>query len=277
MDKMVKVGPGRISNIKSGTKSLSQVFARILKDKKIMDLDRRAKYLIIKLSDNLNLMIHLRMSGQLIYIEKRKLKNSMKLSMAKSAIKQTLPVKHTHVEFVLQNGDRLFYNDPRQFGHIRLVNSAELAEVLNEHNFGPEPLTLEFTEFNNIVQRHSGKRAKDFLLNQEVIAGIGNIYADEALFISKISPLKKVGLLKEAQRRLLLLSIKKILNDAIKSGGSSVENFLMSNGSSGSYSNKHLVYAKAGQPCPSCGKLLKSQKIGSRTATFCTNCQRYRK
>lgn len=277
MDKMVKVGPGRISSKKTGTKSLSQIFAWSLKDKRIVGLDRRAKYLIIKLSNDLNLMIHLRMSGQLIFIEKEQLKNPLALSLAKTAIKQTLPSKHTHVEFVFAGGDRLFYNDTRQFGHARLVNTAEMERVIAEHKLGPEPLDLKLEDFEKIIQRHSNKRAKDFLLNQEVIAGIGNIYADESLFMSKIHPLTKVGSLKKEQQKLLFASIQKVLNKAIKMGGSSIEYFLMTNGSSGKFANEHLVYGKEGEPCPNCGRPLKSQKIGSRTSVFCPHCQKYRK
>ncbi|MDB4939622.1 MAG: formamidopyrimidine-DNA glycosylase [Candidatus Doudnabacteria bacterium] len=274
MDKMIKVGPAKISNLKIGSKKSSRNFAALLKNKRVLGLDRRAKYLIIRLSGGGNLMIHLRMSGQLIFLPKKVLKNPLTLSLAKTAIKQTLPSKHTHVEFIFSNGDKLFYNDTRQFGHIRFVTDKEMKNVLSQQKLGPEPLTLKLKEFSEIIKRHSSKRAKDFLLNQEVIAGIGNIYADESLFISKISPLRKVGSLKPDQQKLLLQSIQKVLQEAIKLGGSSIESFLMTNGTAGKFSDQHLVYAKEGKPCPRCGKPLHAQKIGSRTSTFCTNCQK---
>ena len=274
MDKMVKVGAGKISNIKIGSKAQSRIFAQKLKAKIILSLDRRAKYLIIKLSGDYYLMIHLRMSGQLIYLKKEQQKNPLALSLAKSALKQTLPSKHTHVIFSFSNGDKLFYNDTRQFGHIRLVNQKEFDAVMTEQGLGPEPLTLKLKDFEKIIAAHSSKRAKDFLLNQNIIAGIGNIYADEALFISKINPKRKIGSLKIQQQKALLEAIQKVLNRAIKLGGSSIEYYLMTNGSAGKFANEHLVYAKAGEKCPRCGTILKSAKIGSRTSTFCPNCQK---
>jgi formamidopyrimidine-DNA glycosylase len=268
MDKMIKVGPGKISNIKSGSKKFSAAFAGSLKNKTVLGIDRRAKYLIVKLSGGLNLLIHLRMSGQLIYIPKKDLDNPLALSLAKSAIKQTLPSKHTHVEFLLSNGDKLFYNDTRQFGHIRLVNDAEMQKVFEQHQLGPEPLTLKPKEFTEIIGKHANKRAKDFLLNQSVIAGIGNIYADESLFIAKVNPLRKIGTLKPKQQAILLGAIQKVLKKAIALGGSSVEYFLMTNGASGSFSSEHLVYAKAGKSCPVCGRPLKSQKLAAGLRSF---------
>ena len=274
MDKMVKVGPGKISNIKTGSKKLSADFVKGLRGKAILDVERRAKYLVIRLSGGMNILAHLRMSGQMIYIPKKDLKNPLALSMAKAALKQTLPTKHTHVEFIFSNGDKLFYNDTRQFGHMRLVSDADKAKVFAEQGLGPEPLTLKFSEFEQIIAAHPQKRAKDFLLNQEVIAGIGNIYADEALFMSRISPTRKVGALKKEQRALLFKSIQKVLEKAIKAGGSSIEYFLMTNGDSGKFANEHLVYGKAGEFCSNCGRPLKSAKIGSRTSTFCSYCQK---
>ncbi len=273
-DKMVKVGAGKISNIKTGSKLFSNNFARLLKNRTVKAVSRRAKYLIIGLSGNYFLMIHLRMSGQLIFLEKRVLQSPLALSLAKTAIKETLPTKHTHVEFVFSNGDKLFYNDTRQFGHIRLVSERELKQVLAEQSLGPEPLQLSLKDFHKIVSAHSSKRAKDFLLDQSVIAGIGNIYADESLFLARIHPLRKMESLKDGQIKLLHTHIKKVLNRAIKFGGSSLEYFLMTNGASGKFADEHLVYAKGGQPCPNCGKALVSKKIGSRTATFCQYCQK---
>jgi formamidopyrimidine-DNA glycosylase len=276
-DKMVKVGAGKISNIKIGSKQLSRKFAGILRGKKIINLARRAKYLIIKLSGarqrNYFLLIHLRMSGQLIFLGKAAQKQPLLLSLAKSAVKEHLPSKHSHVEFLFTDHSKLFYNDPRQFGHLRLVNQQQFDKVMAEANLGPEPLTLSLADFKKIIAAHPQKRAKDFLLNQNVIAGIGNIYSDEALFAAKINPLRKMGSLKNAEIALLHISIKKILKRAIAAGGSSIEYFLKTNGSAGKFAEEHLVYGKAKKPCPRCGTKLLSRTIGSRTATFCPKCQ----
>jgi|SRR5579872_681670 len=273
MDKMVKVGPGKISNVKIGSKKFTSEFIRLLRGRKIISLDRRAKFLIIKLSGGMSLMIHLRMSGQLIFLDRKSQNNPLLLSLAKTAIKQTLPGKHTHVEFIFTEGSKLFYNDTRQFGHIRLVDAKEFQEVLKQSDLGPEPLTIGLAQFEKLIANHGEKRAKDFLLNQNIIAGIGNIYADESLFFAKIRPTRKMRTLSKPEIKALHGAIKKILNKAIRLGGSSIEYFLMTNGSAGKYSNEHVVYGKGGKPCPNCGQQLRSLKIGSRTTIFCAVCQ----
>ncbi len=273
-DKMVKVGAGTISNIKKGSKKLTAEFIKTLKNKKVLKVERRAKYLIITLSKRYSLVIHLRMSGQLIYRNKKQLHQPILLSVAKNATKEKLPTKHTHLQIFFKDGSRLFYNDTRQFGHLRLVNQRELVEVFKTLNLGPEPLTLTFTEFRKISQAYKNKRAKDFLLNQSVISGIGNIYADESLFLSKINPTRKISSLTEQHLKRLYQNIKKVLNKAIAAGGSSIETFLTTNGSRGKYTEQHLVYGKAGKPCLVCKTKLVSKKIGSRTSTYCQHCQK---
>jgi len=273
-DKMVKVGSGKISNAKKGSKKLTKEFQKGLQNRKVLKVERRAKYLIITFSNNYFLVIHLRMSGQLIFRNKNELNQPILLSVAKNATKEKLPSKHTHVQIFFKDGSSLFYNDTRQFGHLRLVNQKELTDVFKTSNLGPEPLTLTFSEFKKISQTNKNKRVKDFLLNQTVISGIGNIYADESLFLSKINPSRKISSLREQELKSLLFNIKKVLNKAISAGGSSIETFLTTNGSSGKYTEKHLVYGKAGKPCPVCKTKLVSKKIGSRTSTYCKHCQK---
>lgn len=274
LDKMVKVGPGKISSIKTGSKKQSGQFAEILQGEKILDISRRAKYLIIHLSNKKYLLIHLRMSGQMIFLPKKVAKNPLTLSLARAAVPQVLPSKHTHIEITFNNNDKLFYNDTRQFGHLRVVSEKEFGEVMQAQNLGPEPLTLKQEEFANILQRRKTKRIKDLLLDQLAIAGIGNIYADEALFASGILPTRRAGKIKSAEGHLLLKNIQKVLQSAIKSGGSSLEYFLKINGDSGNFVSKHKVYGRAGEPCLTCGKPLSTAKVGSRTSVFCRFCQR---
>ena len=271
--KMIQVGDAKISNIKTASPKNSKDFVRVLAGKRVVSLGRRAKYLIIRLSESYELLIHLRMSGQLIYREHHSRTVPLFLSLAKTAVKETLPAKHTHVEFIFSDGDALFYNDTRQFGHIRLVTAAQSKTVFARIGLGPEPLSLSLKNFLKIIAGHPKKRAKDFLLNQSVIAGIGNIYADESLFMAKIHPLRKISTLTPAETALLLQSIQKVLKRAIRLGGSSIEYFLATNGTAGKFSEEHLVYAKKGRPCPDCGERLTSKVIGSRTSTFCIHCQ----
>ncbi len=273
-EKMIKVGAGKISNIKKGSKKQTQEFIKTLKNKRILEIQRRAKYLIISLSQKHFLVIHLRMSGQLIFRNKKQLKEPLLLSVAKNAVKEKLPNKHTHLEIVFKGEQRLFYNDIRQFGHLRLVNQKELEEIFENLSLGPEPLSLSFEGFKEISETYKRKRAKDFLLDQRVISGIGNIYSDEALFRSKINPSRKIYSLKEAELKKLFQNIKLVLNEAISAGGSSIDSFKRVNGNSGKYTEKHLVYGRSGFPCPVCKRKLLSKKIGSRTSTYCGYCQK---
>ena len=154
------------------------------------------------------------------------------------------------------------------------MTEAELNTVTKDANLGPEPLELSLEEFKKIVMTYPKKRAKDFLLSQSVIAGIGNIYADEALFLSQILPSRKIGDLDQGEIKSLYNSIQMVLTEAIQAGGSSIEYFLMTNGDSGKFVTKHQVYGRGGEPCVNCGEKLSSIKIASRTTVFCKNCQK---
>ena len=191
-DKMVHIGSGKISNIKKGSPERSKKFNVLLAGKSVVNVERRAKYLVIRLTGDYSVLIHLRMSGQLIFVPKEDLQKPIKLSMAKTALEQVLPIKHTHAAFVFTDKSVLYYNDTRQFGHLRLVSKSEFSEVVNAAKLGPEPLDISVQEFSGLVKKFENKRAKDFLLNQSVIAGVGNIYADESLFISKVRPDRKM-------------------------------------------------------------------------------------
>jgi formamidopyrimidine-DNA glycosylase len=272
-DKMVQVGEAKISNIKKGSKFQTKEFILRLIGRKVLSLERRAKYLIIRLSGEVIIMIHLRMSGQLLFLKKSDLKKPLRLSMAKKALEQTLPTKHTHVSFLFTDDSTLFYNDTRQFGHLRVVTKDQYEKVLENSKIGPEPLTLSLKDFDNLVKMYPTKRIKDFLLDQTIIAGIGNIYADEALFLAKIRPDRKMQTLLKPEIKRLRVSIIRVLKDAIKAGGSSLEYFLMTNGDSGKFVSSHQVYGRSKEPCIECGEILETKKIASRTTVYCKICQ----
>lgn len=274
LDKMVKVGPGKISNIKIGSKAESEKFVKAIVGRKVVAVKRRAKFLIIELSQGFQLMVHLRMSGQLIHKSKGQLKESLVLSLTKELKKETLPNKHTHIEFDFNDGSKLFFNDHRQFGHMRIVTAEESKVLLDMAVLGPEPLDMTGKEFREIIKKNPSKRAKDFLLNQQMIAGIGNIYADESLFISKIQPLRKVGTLTDDEISRLFKAIQAVLKRSIKLGGSSIKTYLNVNGLSGSFVSKHLVYGRAGKDCVECGNVLEKTIVGSRTTVYCKVCQK---
>jgi formamidopyrimidine-DNA glycosylase len=273
-EKMIVFGLAKALLIKKADKKRTEIFVKSTIGKIVASVERRGKFLIIKFKNGSALFIHLRMSGQLIFLEKNKLSLPLLLSIAKTAKSQLLPTKHTHVVFSFSDGSKLFYNDVRKFGHIRYVPTGDVDAFLKTENLGPEPLDLELRNFKNILEKYPKRAIKAILLDQNVIAGIGNIYADESLFAAKIHPARTAEKLKPAEIKLLHTEIKKILNRAIKLGGSSLEYYLKTNGASGSFVKEHQVYGKSGKPCPRCGRILRSMNVAGRTSTYCPNCQK---
>jgi formamidopyrimidine-DNA glycosylase len=267
-DKMVFIGAGKISALKKGNADRSKKFAGALASQKIKSFGRRGKFLIIQFHDSSRLLVHLRMSGQLIFIPKKLL--------AKSALPELLPTKHTHAVFSFSDGGKLFYNDVRQFGHLRLVaDEKEFAKLMAVQNLGPEPLEISEKDFFAALRTNPKRAIKALLLDQSVIAGIGNIYADESLFAAKINPSRPAGKIKSTEAKILWAALQRILKEAIKRGGSSLEYFLKTNGSAGSFSQEHQVYGKSGEPCPRCGAKFESKTVAGRTSTYCPRCQKY--
>jgi formamidopyrimidine-DNA glycosylase len=187
-----------------------------------------------------------------------------------------LPAKSTHVIFEFTDGSKLFYNDSRQFGYLKLVTDKELPHVRELKEFGPEPLLQNFTivRFCRIVEQHPNMKLKLFLLDPKIIAGIGNIYSDEILFYAKVRPMRRVKSLSEKEQQLLYRGIKKILTDAVNHYGSSVGDFVRPSGDWGTYGLLHKVYGRAGQKCKVCAATIKSVKFNGRTGSFCPNCQK---
>jgi formamidopyrimidine-DNA glycosylase len=275
-DKMVFIGAGKISALKKGNTARSKKFSSALARQKIKSFDRRGKFLITQFHSGSRLLVHLRMSGQLIFIPKKLLARPLLLSVAKSALSELLPTKHTHAVFSFSDGGKLFYNDVRQFGHLRLVaDEKEFAKLMAVQNLGPEPLEISEKGFFAALQTNPKRAVKALLLDQSVIAGIGNIYADESLFAAKINPSRPAGKIKSAEVKNLWAALQRILKEAIKRGGSSLEYFLKTNGSAGSFSHEHQVYGKSGELCPRCGAQFKSKTVVGRTSTYCPHCQKY--
>jgi formamidopyrimidine-DNA glycosylase len=142
-------------------------------------------------------------------------------------------------------------------------------------NLGPEPLEISEKDFMAILQVNPRRAIKALLLDQEIIAGVGNIYADESLFAAKINPARPAGKIKQTEAKALHSNLQRILKEAIKRGGSSLEYFLKTNGSAGSFSHEHQVYGKSGELCPRCGSKLQSKVVSGRTSTYCPRCQKY--
>jgi len=245
-------------------------------NKNVIDVNRRAKILMIDLDSNYSLVFHLKMTGQLVFVDK---KTRFGAGHPNDSLVNQLPDKSTRVIFVFSDGARLYFNDQRKFGWIKLLPTA----VLNDKNFfshhGPEPLTADFNEneLKDRLMRHPNRQLKAVLLDQSSIAGLGNIYVDESLWLAKLHPQSLVKSLKKDDFDRLYNSINSVLKKSIKLGGSTDKNYVNAKGQKGSYLEFANVFRKNGQPCPRCGSIILKQKISSRGTHFCLNCQKVKK
>lgn len=228
-----------------------KIVGKELDGRKIVGVKRRAKILIIDFNDGFSLLLHLKLTGQLIF--------------------NGQPSKYTRHIFKFSDGSRLTFNDARKFGWWKIVKNTK--EI--EQNFGPEALGIDFRIFKDLLQKRPNAKTKPLLMDQKFIAGIGNIYSDEILFASKIHPLRKVKSLKESEINNLFSNIKKTLKEAIKYRGSSVEYYLDACGKRGDYIKYHKVYQKEGELCSrKDGGVIQRVKISGRSAHFCPRCQK---
>jgi len=242
--------------------SLEQ-FRKIVIGAMIKRVGRRAKILIFELANGWSLLIHLKMSGRLIFRKKNE-----KL--------QPEDEKWNHLIYYFSDGSRLFHNDLRQFGYVKVIKTEQLEEFFKKEKLGPEPLDKNFTlaEFSAILKKKPKAKIKQFLLDQQNIAGIGNIYSDEILFFSGVHPLKKVSDLKSFEIKKIFEGIKKILPKAVNLKGSSVDEYLDALGREGGYVPELKVYGREGEKCKKCGAAIRRLKIGGRSAHFCPKCQK---
>ena len=276
LPKIVALGPATLSNLRKTDGSVAVKFGQTLKNQKITDIKRRAKMIIIDLAGKYALLVHLKMTGQLIYFAKTELDKQIRLFNIENYKPVHLPTKSTHVIFEFVDGGRLFYNDFRQFGYLKLVTDKELLQVKELQGYGPEPLDKNFTfkEFEKLLTRRPSAQIKPWLMDPTVIAGIGNIYSDEIAHYAKVRPTRRVKSLKSEERRELYKGIKIILRDAVDHYGSSVGDFVRPSGEWGSYGLLHKVYGRAGEKCKKCGSIIKSLKFNGRTGSFCPKCQK---
>lgn len=215
------------------------------------------------------LLIHLKMTGQLIYIEAH--------SRGLTPLEGVRPrIRHTHLIFHFSDQSKLLYNDMRRFGYIKLLTKKELNEYFEKQKFGPEPLDKNFSlqTFKALLRKKRRGKIKQVLMDQTVISGIGNLYAAEICFYSEISPLRNVSALTEKEIKKLYAGIRKILAQAIKHKGSSVDNYVDAYGKEGDYVPLIKVYGREGKKCLRCGAVIKTIKLGGRGTYFCPNCQR---
>lgn len=229
--------------------SLSK-FKKGIEGATIKNILRRAKVLILELSNKKALTVHLKMTGQLVYPG---------------------TAKQSRVSFHLSNGKILDFNDQRLFGELRLLDDWRDLKFIRL--LGPEPADLNFQQFQEKLSNKKTK-VKSLLMDQAFISGIGNIYAAEILFQAKINPERSVAKLTEEEKYLLFKAINDILNKAVRLGGSSVDDYIRPSGERGQYAKCHKVYGRQGQPCLNCKTIIKRIAQGGRGTFFCPQCQR---
>lgn len=247
-------------------------FKKELVGKRIKNVRRRAKLILIDLSENKTLLIHQKISGHLL-IGQWEFKNGQWKPQNKEALKDRVNT-YIHLVLTLDNGQMLALSDLRKFGKAELWDTEELAESKQIKSLGPEPLKDSFT-FEKFKQALEKRRApiKKILMNQEVIAGIGNIYSDEILWRAKVNPFKKTNRLEEKELKKIFKNIKKVLKTGVNLRGESFSDYRDLYGEKGNFDKEREAYGKKGEKCSRCGKKIKKEKIGQRSTHYCPNCQ----
>lgn len=240
----------------------------------IVAVRRRAKMLMIDLSNGWSLLIHLKMTGQMVYRGDADWGGGH----PNDSFLANLPDRSTRIAFDLNNDNKLFFNDQRKFGWIKLIRTNEIAGLPLMQKLGPEPLIGDpGDEFIERVRRHRKAPIKAAILDQTVLAGVGNIYADESLWLSKIHPATHVEDLTDAELRQLLKSIQQVMRESLAAGGSTARNYVKADGSRGDYLDKFAaVYKRDGQPCKRCGAEIIKLRVAGRGTHICPSCQKPR-
>ena len=242
---------------------------------KVASVERRGKLLMIGLSTGVHLLIHLKMTGQLIYRQRRRVKLAGGHPTTDMVLGE-FPKKSTHVIFTFDNQAELFFNDQRTFGYIKLVPDEDLANVPLLKSFGPEPLERAFTlkTFEGRLARRPNAKLKPLLLDQTFLAGLGNIYVDEALNLAKLHPLRTVASLQPVHRRALYQAIKSVLRASLRYGGTSDNTYVTIRGDKGDYLSHARAYHRTGLPCRACGTPIERLVVAGRGTHICPRCQR---
>jgi formamidopyrimidine-DNA glycosylase len=253
-------------------------FQQAIAGAKIKGIRRRAKLLIIDLSNSYSLLCHLKMTGQLIHSPKHRPEHRGPSSVKSVKLTEDGPllIHHTHIVYRFANGDVLIHSDIRKFGYVKLMKTSEVESYLNKAGYGIEPLEKEFSFaiFKKIIRSKPQQKIKQFLLDQKNIAGIGNIYADEICFYAGVRPDKKISELSENEIKKIFLGIKKILTGAIKYRGSSISDYRDSQGRRGEYQLRLKVYGRHKEKCAKCGNKIQKTKLFGRGTHFCPKCQK---
>jgi formamidopyrimidine-DNA glycosylase len=239
----------------------------------IANVERRAKVLLVELSSKYSLVIHLKMTGQLVYRSKTV---DFGAGHPSASLVNPLPDKSTRVTLTFTDKSRLFFNDQRKFGWVRLLPTVEVPQLDFFQKVGPEPLSDDFT-WQNMRERLLRRRntnVKAALLDQTVVAGVGNIYADESLWGAKIHPITMVRALTDKEFKALHKALREVLRLSIDKGGSSSHTYVDAEGNKGSYMTFANVFRREGQACPRCGTIIVKTRVAGRGTHTCPFCQK---
>jgi len=270
-----KINGAKIVNVKINNKNLrykiTDALPKKLINEKILKISRRSKYLIFHFKNKL-LLAHLGMSGKFLIIRSKDKK------MFKTSFYYDLDIlaKHNHIHFILNNGLVLIYNDVRRFGFFKLFENIKLKEITYLKKLGPEPFSVLFCiKYVQKFIKNRKKNIKNLLMDQTFVSGLGNIYVNEALFLSKIHPLRQCSNLERKSIKNLIYNIRKVLKIAINQGGSSIRDFKNVYGKSGNFQQFFNVYGQENKNCSriSCKGKIKKISISNRSSFYCNVCQ----
>ena len=248
-------------------------FKKEIIGQRIEKIKRRGKNILFYLSGGKIMLIHQKLTGHLL-VGKWKLESGKWKSLIKGALEEKINT-FIHLMFFLSNDKMLALSDLRKFAKVLVIDAKNLDSLKDIKNLGPEPLdkNFDFEKFKERLKNRRGK-IKQVLMDQEVIAGIGNIYSDEILFEARVHPLKDVSKLSERELKEIYRAMKKILKQAIKLKGESISDYRTPSGKRGGFDRLRRVYRREGEKCPRCGAIIKRIKLAGRSAYFCPKCQK---
>ena len=270
-----KINKAKIVNVKINNKNLRYKIPHALSKKlineKILKISRRSKYLIFHFKNKF-LLVHLGMSGKFIIIRSK----DNKIFKTSFYYELDILAKHNHIHFILNNGLVLIYNDVRRFGFFKLFENIKLEKITYLKKLGPEPFSVLFCiQYIQNFIKNKKKNIKNLLMDQTFVSGLGNIYVNEVLFLSKIHPLRECSSLERKSIKNLIYNIRKILKIAINLGGASIKDFKNAYGESGNFQQFFNVYGQENKDCSriSCKGKIKKIIISNRSSFYCDRCQ----
>jgi formamidopyrimidine-DNA glycosylase len=244
---------------------------RFLIGAEIKEVRRRAKVLIIDFANDYSLIVHLKMTGQLVFVGDTR----FGAGHPNDSLVNELPDKSTRVSLTFHDGSKLFFNDQRKFGWMKLLPTVTIPELPFMKKVGPEPLEADFTAdaFAARFTRRAKTNIKAALLDQSVIAGVGNIYADEALWGAKVHPQRLVSSVTDEEFREIYREVRDVMTLSIEKGGSSNHTYVNAEGKRGSYMDFARAFRREGLPCPRCGTIIEKLRVAGRGTHICPFCQ----